>query len=102
MKISKIAGQDGTSKTLLSGELDYGLKNMAEKTANTMNGGSTRWAMAYPGVTWASMVGVFNSDNLITGFEEWETFRSDHSGGVFLYSSTAPSISSSTTPIKRR
>jgi prepilin-type processing-associated H-X9-DG protein len=28
------------------------------------------------------MAGVFNSDRLVTGFLEWETFRSEHPGGV--------------------
>lgn len=91
VKISQIAGLDGTSKTLLVGELDYGLTNAAQKSNNSIIGGSTRWAFAYPGVHWASMLGEYNSDQLITGFNEWETFRSDHAGGccfVFVDGST--------------
>ncbi|MEX0937030.1 MAG: DUF1559 domain-containing protein, partial [Pirellulales bacterium] len=80
--LALISQEDGTSNTLLVGELDYGLRNFAERTAGQINGGTTRWAMAYVGTTWASMAGVFNSDRLITGFLEWETFRSDHPGGV--------------------
>ena len=30
----------------------------------------------------ATTVGVFNSDRLVNGFDEYETFRSDHTGGV--------------------
>lgn len=87
VRIGKIAGQDGTSKTFLVGELDYGLKNSWEFTGSgAFVGGSTRWAMSYVGVTWASVVGVYNSDRMVNGYEEWETFRSDHSGGTqFVY-----------------
>jgi hypothetical protein len=36
------------------------------------------------------MAGVFNSDRLVTGFMEWETFRSDHVAGVnFVFVSGA-------------
>lgn len=82
--VAEISGGDGASHTFLVGELDYGLKNFAERMNNTSGhaGGSTEWAFAYPGVTWASTAGVFNSDRLVNGFMEWETFRSDHPGGV--------------------
>lgn len=78
-----IASQDGTSKTLMAGDLDYGLCNFGVKRGLPYEpGGTTRWAQAYTGVTWASMAGVFNSDRIITGFLEWDTFRSDHPHGV--------------------
>ena len=87
VKISKIAGQDGTSKTFLVGELDYGLTNSWEFTGGgAFVGGTTRWAMSYVGVTWASVVGIYNSDQMVNAYEEWETFRSDHPGGChFVY-----------------
>lgn len=91
VRISTVSGQDGTSKTTMVGELDYGLLNSAEFTDGTLVGGSTRWAMSYVGVTWASMIGIYNSDRMVNAYEEWETFRSDHPGGchfVYVDSST--------------
>ncbi|QDU57641.1 DUF1559 family PulG-like putative transporter [Aeoliella mucimassa] len=84
--IAKITSADGTSQTFLAGELDFGLLNYADRTAGTGTtaGGTTRWAYAYPGVSWCSTAGVFNSDRLINGFLEWETFRGDHPGGVMM------------------
>lgn len=40
------------------------------------------WAIGYPGMSWGSTYGVYNSDRLITGSNEWFTFRSDHPGGA--------------------
>ncbi len=87
VKISQISSQDGTSKTFLAGELDYGLNNSWEHTGSgAFVGGTTRWAMSYVGVTWASVVGIYNSDRMVNAYEEWETFRSDHAGGSqFVY-----------------
>ncbi len=83
--IAKISAADGASKTFLAGELDYGLENLLAKSGGKAGpGGSTRWAFAYPGITWCSTAGVFNSDKLVTGFLEWETFRGDHPGGVMM------------------
>ncbi|MDX1962647.1 MAG: DUF1559 domain-containing protein [Pirellulales bacterium] len=84
VRISDVSELDGTSKTLLVGELDYGLKNSQEMSGGLINGGSTRWAMAYVGVSWASAAGQYNSDKLVNGFLEWETFRSDHANGCFF------------------
>lgn len=77
---------DGTSNTFLAGELDYGLNNWAAMTGGSGAGagGTTQWAFAYPGVTWCSTAGVFNSDALVNGFNEWETFRGEHPGGVYM------------------
>jgi prepilin-type processing-associated H-X9-DG protein len=82
--LAKITSADGTSHTFLAGELDFGLVNYHERTGGTGTtaGGTTRWAFAYPGVTWCSTAGVFNSDRLVNGFLEWETFRSEHPSGV--------------------
>ncbi|HEY2827008.1 MAG TPA: DUF1559 domain-containing protein, partial [Pirellulales bacterium] len=89
-KIEKISATDGASKTLLVGEMNYGLKNYywnACKPANTVKGGETRWAVGYPGVTWGSAAGGLNPDRLATleyglFYDEYEAFRSDHPGGV--------------------
>ncbi|TWT76967.1 hypothetical protein Pla123a_23920 [Posidoniimonas polymericola] len=81
--VSGISAADGASKTFLVGELDYGLTNLYERSHGAAGpGGSTQWAFAYPGVTWASVVGKFNSDRIVTKLYEWETFRGDHPGGV--------------------
>ena len=88
--LAKIGSSDGTSKTLMVGEMDFGLTNYhwsACKAPNTRKWGETRWAVGYPGVTWASAAAPLNSDTLRTQkhglfYEEFESFRSDHSGGV--------------------
>lgn len=88
--IGKISVADGTSKTFMIGEMDFGLTDYywgSCKSANTVRGGVTRWAVGYPGITWGSTAGVINSDNtqvLQYGVfaEGYEAFRSDHGGGV--------------------
>jgi prepilin-type N-terminal cleavage/methylation domain-containing protein/prepilin-type processing-associated H-X9-DG protein len=86
--IAKIGGCDGTSNTLMVGEMDYGLRNYTWTCGSTpVKGGETRWAVGYPGVTWGSTLGRINSDLLQTMHyglfhEEYEAFRSDHAGGV--------------------
>jgi prepilin-type N-terminal cleavage/methylation domain-containing protein/prepilin-type processing-associated H-X9-DG protein len=86
-----ISQQDGTSKTLAVGELNFGLKNFP-------TGGPSSWAFYYPAVSNASMAGVFNADRLITNFWEWDTFRSDHPGGVnFVFVDGAVRFISDTT-----
>jgi hypothetical protein len=76
---------DGLSKTLLVGELDYGLSNyrrtMCKSRLNGMRWGSTAWGFGYAGFSMASVFGVYNADRLINGNEEYQTFRSDHPGG---------------------
>jgi prepilin-type processing-associated H-X9-DG protein len=73
--IDRLGVLDGTSHTFLAGELDYGLANFA-------GGGSTMWASGYPFASTATTSGIFNSNRLVTGFRELNTFRSDHPGGV--------------------
>jgi prepilin-type N-terminal cleavage/methylation domain-containing protein/prepilin-type processing-associated H-X9-DG protein len=81
--VDLITRADGTSNTLLVGELDYGLSNFPDSChPGLFQGGTTQWSMGYPGVTWASTLGIFNSDHLVNGYQEWETFRGDHIGGV--------------------
>ena len=76
--LRNVSAADGTTKTLLGGELDYGLGPIPGFGI----GGQTRWAEGYPFQSAASTSGVFNATRLITGFRELDTFRSDHPGGV--------------------
>src|SRR5262249_15631401 len=57
------------------------------KPTSTLKAGETRWAVGYPGVTWGSTAGKMNSksqQNLKYNYfyAEYESFRSDHIGGV--------------------
>jgi prepilin-type N-terminal cleavage/methylation domain-containing protein len=78
--LKHVSAADGTTKTFLGGELDYGLGLIP----GFGNGGLTRWAEGYPFQSSASTAGVFNATRLITGFRELDTFRSDHPGGVLM------------------
>ena len=78
VSLRNVLTADGTTKTLLGGELDFGLGLIP----GFGNGGLTRWAEGYPFQSSASTAGVFNATRLITGFRELDTFRSDHPGGV--------------------
>jgi prepilin-type N-terminal cleavage/methylation domain-containing protein/prepilin-type processing-associated H-X9-DG protein len=90
--IPKISAADGTSKTLLAGEMDYGLTNLPWtspcKPAGQTMWGATRWAVGYYGVTWGSANAPLNSTSIspYASFplftEEFDSFRSDHPGGV--------------------
>jgi prepilin-type N-terminal cleavage/methylation domain-containing protein len=82
-----ISNRDGTSNTLMVGELDYGLRDFVFLTCleklNQVRGGTTIWGTGYPGYSLASTFGVYNSDHTVirgTNYE-WATFRSDHRGG---------------------
>jgi prepilin-type N-terminal cleavage/methylation domain-containing protein/prepilin-type processing-associated H-X9-DG protein len=78
VRLDAIAAADGSSKTFLGGDFDYGLGPIP----GFGTGGLTRWAEGYPFQSSASTGGVFNATRLITGFRELDTFRSDHPGGV--------------------
>ena len=88
--IPKISCADGSGKTLIAGEMNFGLSNYfwsGCKPAQTTKWGETRWAAGYPGVTWASATGPLNPRRLETllyyqFYAEYESFRSDHPGGV--------------------
>jgi prepilin-type N-terminal cleavage/methylation domain-containing protein len=79
---------DGASNTLAVGELDFGLKNYLFSGSNPcrgrLRGGVTFWGMGYPGYSIATTVGEFNADRIIAGVNEFQTFRSEHSGGAFF------------------
>ena len=77
--------RDGTSSTFLAGEIDYGLENFTWSSGPCQGEpkyGTAVWGIGHPGMSMATTLGVFNSDRLINGFDEYETFRSDHAGGV--------------------
>lgn len=78
--IQMISSRDGTAKTFLIGELDWGLQGI---------GGFTQWAIGYPYHSAGSTAGNFNAkDAGPTGldYRTWETFRSDHaSGAAFVF-----------------
>lgn len=78
------AFSDGLSQTLLVGELNYGLENYnwGACQARSTRWGATRWGAGYPGVSLATTWGKFNSDRLVSGFQEFVTFRGDHPGGA--------------------
>ena len=74
--------RDGLSNTFFSGELDYGLVNYYFKSTTIPKFGSAQWGIGLPGHSIATTVGVFDSNRLVTGLNEWQTFRSDHPAGV--------------------
>lgn len=89
--IPKISTGDGASKTLLVGEMDYGLKDLywqSPPCKPSVKGGQTRWAVGYAGITWGSALARLNSERQESPphyglfIAEHEAFRSDHSGGV--------------------
>ncbi|MBX3411597.1 MAG: DUF1559 domain-containing protein [Pirellulales bacterium] len=75
--LDDISAADGTSQTLLIGELGY---TLAEMTDECCPGGMTQWAVTYPGQAIASTGGIFNSRRVVS--HEYEVFRGDHPGGV--------------------
>ncbi len=74
--------RDGTSQTILLGELDYGLKNYFFSGTGDLRGGVVQWGIGYPGFSIATTRGVFNAEALVRGYDEFHTFRSDHPQGV--------------------
>jgi prepilin-type N-terminal cleavage/methylation domain-containing protein/prepilin-type processing-associated H-X9-DG protein len=85
VSIPKISALDGTSKTFLAGDMDYGLTYPSVGGACSGGialGGSTVWADGYPFSNQGTIAGIFNSDQMITACYELNTFRSDHPGAV--------------------
>lgn len=73
---------DGVSNTFMAGETDYSLENYVCSSTGSFRGGLGEWATGYPGYSQGSMVGIFNSERLVNGFDELWTFRSDHPQGA--------------------
>ena len=86
---------DGSSNTILAGELGFGIKDLAP------NGGFTQWAQGYPYHSAASMAGTFNAKKGKFDFRSWETFRGPHPGSVLVVMSdgSVDSIADSTDAI---
>jgi prepilin-type N-terminal cleavage/methylation domain-containing protein/prepilin-type processing-associated H-X9-DG protein len=84
--LERISRKDGASNTLLIGEFDYGLENLKWpsncRLYPSIMWGNSRWAIGYPGISWGTTYGVYNSTRLVNDSDEWFTFRSDHSGGA--------------------
>jgi hypothetical protein len=80
---------DGTSKTLLVGEINYGLPEMIWTNCSQQNGspkwGDQTWADGYWALAWGHMAGgqprLYNSREFLPPFSN-RVFRSDHPGGV--------------------
>ncbi len=72
------------------GEMNYALVNYywgACKPTNSLKYGDVRWAVGYYGTTWGSTAARLNSNVLQTDVyvifqTEFDSFRSDHPGGV--------------------
>jgi len=76
--IGDVSSLDGTSTTILAGELGFSLRDLRP------NGGFTSWAQGYPYHSAASMSGRFNAKAGRVDFRTWETFRGPHIGGVLM------------------
>lgn len=89
--IPKISNADGTSKTLLLGEFNYGLNNYpwpANCNGGGTRWGTSRWAMGYYGITWGSANAPLNGHSVTQSttyplfYDDFDSYRSDHPGGV--------------------
>lgn len=76
--IAEISVIDGSSNTLLVGELGFGIKDLLP------SGGFTQWAQGYPYHSAGSMSGTFNAKKGKFDFRSWETFRGPHLGIVYF------------------
>jgi hypothetical protein len=81
---------DGTSKTLLIGETNYGLQAYKWDDCPANLGqpkwGSFMWARGYPDLAWGYMSAeapeFYNNSVVYVPTRSWTIFRSDHPGGV--------------------
>jgi prepilin-type N-terminal cleavage/methylation domain-containing protein/prepilin-type processing-associated H-X9-DG protein len=85
VSLARLSAMDGTSRTFVAGDMDWGLSNIKAMEGNPQlpeTGGSTFWGQGYPTQSQGCTIGVFNADRIYTRFHELMTFRSDHPGGV--------------------
>jgi prepilin-type N-terminal cleavage/methylation domain-containing protein len=83
---------DGTSKTLLAGEINYGLQTMLWDNCPDMIGtpkwGDQTWASGYWAESWGHMSAelphLYNNNQKFEAGFSLRVFRSDHVGGVFF------------------
>ena len=80
--IEEISNRDGTTATLLAGELGFGLQ--VPSGFGSGADGFTQWANSYPYHSSGSMAGRFNATDQAASydFRTWETFRGPHAAGV--------------------
>ena len=103
---------DGTSKTLLVGEINYGLQKMLWTTSPELNGtskwGDQTWAHGYWALAWGHMAAkfpaVYNNSTEYAPPHSNRAFRSDHPGGVqfVLVDGSVQFISDDSSPDIRR
>jgi prepilin-type N-terminal cleavage/methylation domain-containing protein len=103
---------DGTSKTLLVGEINYGLLDMTwtdcADRAGSPKWGDQMWAQGYWALSWGHMSGeypdLYNNSQKFNPPYSARVFRSDHPGGVqfvildgsvhFLTDASSPTVRS--------
>jgi prepilin-type N-terminal cleavage/methylation domain-containing protein len=80
---------DGTSQTLLAGEVNYGHRDWTWEEAGAPDApkwGDQTWADGYWALSWGHMSGqrpqLYNNSDLFVSPDSKRTFRSDHPGGV--------------------
>jgi prepilin-type processing-associated H-X9-DG protein len=81
---------DGTSKTLLVGEINYGIQQMLWSDHASLQGtsmwGDQTWAHGYWALAWGHMAakfpGIYNNSTDYAPPHSNRSFRSDHPGGV--------------------
>jgi prepilin-type processing-associated H-X9-DG protein len=83
---------DGTSKTLLAGEINYGLPAMTWTNCPGLVGmsmwGDQTWAAGYWAYSWGHMSAekpeLYNNNEKFDPNFSLRVYRSDHSGGVYF------------------
>jgi prepilin-type N-terminal cleavage/methylation domain-containing protein/prepilin-type processing-associated H-X9-DG protein len=103
---------DGTSKTLLVGEINYGVPTMLWTSCPGLNGtpmwGDQTWAHGYWALSWGHMAArfpaLYNNSSQYAPPHSNRSFRSDHPGGVqFLFvDGSVQFISTDSSPDVRR
>jgi prepilin-type N-terminal cleavage/methylation domain-containing protein len=81
--LDDIANLDGTSNTILLGEMGLTLQDAASNSDPCYRGGFTQWATSYPSFGLASTAGVFNAIQQVT-IADLEAFRGHHPDGIYL------------------
>jgi prepilin-type N-terminal cleavage/methylation domain-containing protein len=104
--------EDGTSKTLLVGESNYGLQKWNWSGCAQFNGspkwGDQTWALGYSNIGWGHMSSenpeLFNNSNANATSQSYRVYRSDHPGGVqfALLDGSVQFIPDSSDPAVRR
>jgi prepilin-type processing-associated H-X9-DG protein len=103
---------DGTSKTLLVGEINYGVQKMVWTDCPELNGtpmwGEQTWAHGYWALAWGHMAARFpaiynNSADFLPPYSN-RAYRSDHPGGVqfLLVDGSVQFIADDSSPDVRR